>query len=59
VALKLNRDLAYLGELCATRQVVPVVDGPYPLAAAADAFRRFAAGAQLGKIVLRVADATD
>lgn len=59
VALKLNQDLAYLGELCATRQVVPVIDGPYPLRAAADAFRRFAAGAHLGKIVLSVAESAD
>lgn len=56
VMLKLNQDLAYLGELCATRQVVPVIDGPYPLRAAADAFRRFAAGAHQGKIVLSVTD---
>jgi NADPH:quinone reductase-like Zn-dependent oxidoreductase len=52
VGLKPNRDLAYLNERFEAGQLVPVIDGPYPLAAAPDAFRHFGAGKHKGKVVI-------
>ena len=46
--------------MCRTRrrveagQLVPVIDGPYPLSDAREAFRRFGAGRQMGKIVITI-----
>ena len=55
VILKQNRDLPYLNERFEAGQLVPVVDGPYPLSEAREAFRRFAAGNHKGKIVITMA----
>ena len=33
-------------------QLVPVIDGPYKLSEAREAFRRFGAGAHNGKVVI-------
>ena len=54
VALKLNKDLAYMNELFEAGKVKPVIDGPYPLEAAAEAFRHFGNAAHKGKIVFTV-----
>jgi NADPH:quinone reductase-like Zn-dependent oxidoreductase len=52
VALRPNRDMPYLNELFEAGKLVPVIDGPYPLAEAREAFRRFGSGNHLGKIVI-------
>jgi NADPH:quinone reductase-like Zn-dependent oxidoreductase len=54
IILKQNLDLAYLSELFEAGQLAPVVDGPYSLADAREAFRHFGAGNHKGKIVLTV-----
>lgn len=54
VGLKPNRDLAYLNERFEAGQLVPVIDGRYTLAEAADAFRHFGAGKHKGKIVITI-----
>jgi NADPH:quinone reductase-like Zn-dependent oxidoreductase len=52
VALKPNKDLGYLGELFLAGQLVPVIDGPFRLADATGALRRFGTGDHLGKVVI-------
>jgi len=52
IKLKQNKHLAYLGERFEARQLVPVIDGPYKLRDARDAFRHFAAGNHKGKVVI-------
>ena len=52
VALKLNKDLAYMNELFEAGKVKPVIDGPYRLDEAAEVFRLFGKGAHKGKIVI-------
>jgi len=52
VALKPNKDLAYLGELFLAGRLVPVIDGPFGPADAAAALRRFGTGDHLGKVVI-------
>ncbi len=52
VALKLNKDLAYMNELFEAGKVKPVIDGPYRLDEAAEVFRLFYKGAHKGKIVI-------
>jgi NADPH:quinone reductase-like Zn-dependent oxidoreductase len=47
-----SADLARLVELVDHGTVVPVIDGTYELAAAAQAFRRFATGEHVGKLVI-------
>jgi NADPH:quinone reductase-like Zn-dependent oxidoreductase len=54
VGLRPNRDLPYLDERFEAGQLVPVIDGPYKLSDAADAFRRFGAGNHKGKIVFTI-----
>jgi len=54
IGLRYNRDVAYLGERVEAGQLVPVIDGPYPLSEAREAFRRFGAGRQMGKIVITI-----
>jgi NADPH:quinone reductase-like Zn-dependent oxidoreductase len=54
VTLAQNKDLAYLGARCQARELVPVIDGPYPLREARDAFRRFGAALHHGKVVITV-----
>jgi NADPH:quinone reductase-like Zn-dependent oxidoreductase len=51
IALKQNRDLPYLNERFEAGQLVPVIDGPYTLSDAREAFRHFGAGNHQGKIV--------
>jgi NADPH:quinone reductase-like Zn-dependent oxidoreductase len=54
VGLRPNRDLPYLDERFEAGQLVPVIDGPYNLSDAPDAFRRFGAGNHKGKIVFTI-----
>ena len=54
IFLKQNRDLAYLGERFEAGQLAPVIDGPYTLADAREAFRHFGAGNHKGKVVITV-----
>ena len=54
VALKANKDLPYMNEQFEAGKLVPVIDGPYPLSEAREAFRRFGAGNQLGKVVVTI-----
>jgi NADPH:quinone reductase-like Zn-dependent oxidoreductase len=55
VALKPNKDLAYLNELFEAGKLLPVIDRSYALADLPDALRRFGAGDHHGKIVVRLA----
>ena len=52
VALKPNKDLAYINELFEAGKIKSVIDGPYRLDQAADAFRIFAKGEHKGKMVI-------
>ena len=52
IMLKQNRDLPYLNERFEAGQLIPVIDGPYKLSEARDAFRHFGAGAHKGKVVI-------
>lgn len=52
VALRRNKDLAYMNELYEAGKLRPVIDGPYRLEEAPDAFRLFGSGRHKGKIVL-------
>ena len=54
VALKPNKDLAYLTELVEAGSVKPVIDSRYSLAETAAAMRRFGEGKHKGKIVITV-----
>lgn len=54
VVLKTNKDLAYVNELFETGKFKPVIDGPYPLEEAQDAFRYFISGEHKGKIVITI-----
>lgn len=56
VALKPNKDLAYIGELFEAKKLDVVIDGPYPLSEVPSALRRFGEASHLGKIVIRVAE---
>jgi NADPH:quinone reductase-like Zn-dependent oxidoreductase len=52
ITLKQNKDLPYLNERFEAGQLVPVIDGPYKLTDAREAFRHFGAGNQKGKVVI-------
>lgn len=52
IALKQNKDLPYLNERFEAGQLVPVIDGPYELSEAREAFRHFGAADHKGKIVI-------
>ena len=54
VALKPNKDLAYMNELFESGKIKPVIDGPYRLADVPRAFRIFGEGIHKGKIVITV-----
>lgn len=55
VALKPNKDLAYMNELFEAAKLVPVIDGVYRLADLPEAFRRFGTGDHKGKIIVTMA----
>jgi NADPH:quinone reductase-like Zn-dependent oxidoreductase len=52
VALKLNKDLAYMSELFKAGKVKPVIEGPFRLEEVPKAFRLFGEGRHKGKIVI-------
>lgn len=52
VALKKNKDLAYMNELFEAGKIKPVIDGPYQLDEVPEAFRIFGKGDHKGKIVI-------
>ena len=52
VVLRPSQDLAHLNERFEAGQLVPVIDGPYPLSEAREALRHFGAGNHLGKVVI-------
>jgi NADPH:quinone reductase-like Zn-dependent oxidoreductase len=54
IALRPNRDMSYLNECFEAGKLVPVIDGPYRLAEAREAFRRFGSGNHLGKIIVTI-----
>lgn len=54
VALKPNKDLAYMNRLFEEGKVKPVIDGPYPLMNVPDTFRYFLKGAHRGKVVITI-----
>jgi NADPH:quinone reductase-like Zn-dependent oxidoreductase len=59
VALKANKDLAYMNELFEAGQMKPVIDGYYKLEATPAAFRHFCRGLHKGKVVITVVDKMD
>ena len=54
VALKQNKDLAYMNELFEAGKVRPVIDGPYGLDQVPEAFRIFSKGEHKGKMVITI-----
>ena len=52
IMLKQNRDLPYLNERFEVGQLIPVIDGPYKLSEARDAFRHFGEGAHKDKVII-------
>jgi NADPH:quinone reductase-like Zn-dependent oxidoreductase len=54
VALKTNKDLAYMNELFEAGKVKPVIDEPYKLDEVPEAFRLFSKGTHKGKVVITV-----
>ncbi len=52
VALKPNKDLAYINELFETGKLRPVIDGPFKLDEVPEAFRIFGKGEHKGKMVI-------
>jgi NADPH:quinone reductase-like Zn-dependent oxidoreductase len=54
VALKPNKDLAYLNQLFESGKIKPVIDGPYTLADVPKTFRLFGEGLHKGKVVITV-----
>jgi NADPH:quinone reductase-like Zn-dependent oxidoreductase len=54
-----HQDLAFIGELLESGQVVPVIDRTYPLSAVPDAIRYVEAGHAKGKVVITVEHANN
>lgn len=54
LALKPNKDLAYISQLCEAGQLRPAIDSVHPLRDAAKAIARFGSGAHLGKVVVEI-----
>ena len=54
VALKTNKDLAYMNELFEAGKVKPVIDGPYKLDEVPEAFRLFGKGDHKGKVIINI-----
>ncbi len=50
--LKQNQDLPSLNARFEAGQLIPVIDGPYKLSEAREAFRRFGASTHNGKVVI-------
>jgi NADPH:quinone reductase-like Zn-dependent oxidoreductase len=54
VMLRPNRELPYYNQLFEAGKLRPVIDGPYKLSEAREAFRRFGAAEHKGKIVITI-----
>jgi NADPH:quinone reductase-like Zn-dependent oxidoreductase len=54
VALKPNRDLAFINELFEAGKIKPVIDGPYRLEEAARVIQYFGEGKHQGKVVISI-----
>ena len=54
VALKPNRDLAYIHKLYAAGKIKPAIEGPYPLSEIPKAIQRFGEGKHKGKVVITI-----
>ena len=54
VALKSNRDLAYIHELYAVGKIKPVIDGPYQLSEVPKAIQHFGEGKHKGKVIISI-----
>jgi len=54
LALKPNKDLAYMNELFEAGKVKPVIDGPFKLSEVPEAIRYFGEGNHKGKVVITV-----
>jgi NADPH:quinone reductase-like Zn-dependent oxidoreductase len=54
VALKPNKDLAYMNKLFESGRITPVIDRPFSLKDVPDAFRIFGNGTHKGKVVITV-----
>jgi NADPH:quinone reductase-like Zn-dependent oxidoreductase len=54
VALKPNKDLAYMNELFEAGKLKPVIDGPYKLDEVPKAFKLFGEAVHKGKVVINV-----
>lgn len=54
VALKPNKDLAYMNQLFEAGKIKPVIDGPYRLSEVPDVFRLFIRGDHKGKVVITI-----
>lgn len=54
VALKPNKDLAYMNELFEAGKIKPVIEGPYKMDEAIEAFTLFGKGEHKGKVVITV-----
>jgi NADPH:quinone reductase-like Zn-dependent oxidoreductase len=52
VALKTNKELAYMNKLFEAGKIKPVIDGPYKLEEVPEAFRHFGRGTHKGKVVI-------
>lgn len=52
VLLKINKDLEYLGGLCAAGTIVPLIDRTFPLKETPQAIQRFSEAKHQGKIVI-------
>ncbi|MBV8206280.1 MAG: NAD(P)-dependent alcohol dehydrogenase [Acidobacteria bacterium] len=52
ILLRQNRDLAYLSQCFEAGKLMPVIDGPYKLSDAREAFRHFGAANHQGKVVI-------
>ncbi|NOQ23690.1 MAG: zinc-binding dehydrogenase [Candidatus Aegiribacteria sp.] len=56
VALKPNKDLAFMNELFEAGKVKPVIDGPFKLSEVPEAMRYFGEGTHKGKVVITLED---
>jgi len=56
VALKANKDLAYVNDLFERSGLACPIDGPYPLEDVAQAIQRFGEARHIGKIVITIAE---
>jgi NADPH:quinone reductase-like Zn-dependent oxidoreductase len=54
VALKPNKDLAYINDLFETKDLKCLIDGPYLLSEVPQALQRFGEAKHVGKVVISI-----